>query len=259
MSTRAELQLALDAAVATSIFDRAVVLDEARSTQDDAKSLCGRGGLVVATVRQTAGRGTHGRSWADTAHHGLAITYVLPNTAIDLGKLSLAAGAAAAYTCRMATPEGPLRQSVGLKWPNDVVCERNGRLHKVGGILIEVHQGFPLVGIGLNVSHSLDDLPGDLASQAISLHQLGSTESRAQVAERLTKALAYTLSRSDSDVVAVWKKFDRLTGRTARLLHDGRMHEGTVEAIDPLVEIQLRTPTGIVISLPARSTSVAKD
>lgn len=260
MSTRNQLQRALDASLAAApIFRRIIVLDEVGSTQDEAKALCGAEGLIIAALRQTKGRGTRGRIWEDTQHHGLAITFALPRSTADQGMLSLTAGVAAAYTCRAATAEHAIHRSIGLKWPNDIVCEKDSVLHKLGGILIEVHESCPLIGIGINISHAPSDFPPGLSTNPTSLLQLGSTESRAKVANRLTRALAYTLGRKETDVLDVWKNFDKLTGRHARLTHDNTIHEGIVESIDPLNELRIRTAEGSVVTLPARSTSLVKD
>ncbi len=259
---RAQLHATLDLAITFSngLFNRVVVLDEAASTQDEARARHqGKAGLVVAAIRQTAGRGTRGRTWADTGEKGLAITFVLQTSRRSQGAVSLAAGVAAAFASTIAAGEGPHRASIGIKWPNDIVAEQGGRLRKLGGVLIEAHDKVLLVGIGLNVLQVAADFPPELRESAISLCQLQSRTPVNKVAGRLTWSLAHGVSRDDADLVAFWKKLDKLTGRTARFMHDFAVYEGVVEHIDPLVEIHLRTAKGAAVRLPARSTSLVKD
>ena len=262
MSTREALQTALDAAAAQTnrLFDRVTVLDEAGSTQDEARRLCeGRGGLIVAAARQTAGRGTQGRAWADTASKGLAITFVLDAQSRDQGSVSLAAGVAAAAGCRIAAVDGPHDRSIGLKWPNDIVCEHDGALRKLGGVLIEAHEKVLLVGIGVNVSQDSENFPAALRGRAISLKQLQCQTTIAELAAAVTSALSNALSFGNPDLVLRWKSLDKLTGRTARFIHDAIVYDGVVETIDPLVELKIRAANGVLVRLPARSTRVVHD
>lgn len=110
-------------------------------------------GQVLVTEEQTAGRGRAGRDWHCPPGAGLmfSVALDLPTVPIDrrgwvgavLG-LSIVAG---------------LRRSAGieatLKWPNDVLV--GGA--KCAGILGEVAGGRLIVGSGINVSLTRDELP----------------------------------------------------------------------------------------------------
>jgi BirA family biotin operon repressor/biotin-[acetyl-CoA-carboxylase] ligase len=128
-------------------------LDVVASTQDEAHRLAAAGapaGTAVVAARQTAGRGSRGRSW-ESPPGGLWLSLISrppTGTGADLLSLRAGLGAAAALEGIRGLP------TVELKWPNDVLLQ--GR--KVGGILCEARwQGDALawvaVGVGLNVQN----------------------------------------------------------------------------------------------------------
>jgi len=106
---------------------------------------------VLAEV-QTAGRGRRGRQWVSPFGAQLAVSLAWSFDAMppQLGALPLAVGVVCAEVLRQHG-----LQSVGLKWPNDILVD--GR--KLGGILLE-HRGEAgggcriVAGIGINL-----DLP----------------------------------------------------------------------------------------------------
>ena len=94
---------------------------------------------------QTAGRGRQGRRWE--APEGSALLCSLVLREFD-ALLSLRAGLAVADVAGAGAR---------VKWPNDVQVE--GR--KVAGVLVEgrPHEGWAVVGIGVNVAAAPPDLP----------------------------------------------------------------------------------------------------
>ncbi|MFN0134190.1 MAG: biotin--[acetyl-CoA-carboxylase] ligase [Phycisphaerales bacterium] len=240
---------ALKAAIARDrprIVDRVVVLAEVASTQDEARArAAGRPGLLVIAARQTAGRGRLGRAWLDAEGEGLAATFALAAPAPSAqGRVSIAAGLAACRACESAIA-APLR----LRWPNDVVAP-DGR--KLAGVLIEARDGLLLVGIGINVRQTA--FPPTLA--AASLHQLGSSWSRADASLALLRELDACLALGDADLLREWTARDALRGTRRTFLHNGIRHTGLVESISPAAEICLRLDDGRSLSLPAATTSL---
>jgi BirA family biotin operon repressor/biotin-[acetyl-CoA-carboxylase] ligase len=110
-------------------------------------------GAVAVADEQTAGRGRLGREWVAPAGSSLLASVVLrPDVpTANLPELSLVAGRAVAQA--LAELVGVLPD---VKWPNDVLL--NGR--KVAGILAEARDGRVVLGFGINVSQSADELPG---------------------------------------------------------------------------------------------------
>jgi len=121
---------------------------------------------ALVAEHQTAGRGRAGRTWETPARAGLTVSVVLrPQVpAGTLGWLPLLAGLAVVRT----VSDGAITASV--KWPNDVLLPAHdtvaglGLYRKVAGILAEIvpNAAEPpavVLGIGLNVSQSADELP----------------------------------------------------------------------------------------------------
>ncbi len=146
------------------------VHDEVPSTNDRAAALAAEGapeGALVVALRQTAGRGRHGRVWASPPG-GLYASLVLRPDDAMLRRLpaTLLAGLAVAEAIDEVAPGAPRAE---LKWPNDVFL--GGR--KVSGILGELSRdrtGSVLVlGLGVNVSTDPATLPPELQATATSI------------------------------------------------------------------------------------------
>ncbi len=119
-------------------------------------------GAVAAAGEQTEGRGRLGRTWHAPAGTSLLFSIVLepPVPPARLPELSLLAGAAVAETVELETG-----LETTVKEPNDVLIE--GR--KVAGILAEAVGGRVVLGVGVNVSQTAEQLPGEVATPATSL------------------------------------------------------------------------------------------
>lgn len=149
-------------------------MDEARTVVDCIGSTPGAAGLVMAK-RQSAGRGRQGRSWSGTDGSFMGtFLFQTQQPAAQLSGYSLAIGVGIA---RALSGAGV---SVALKWPNDIVVVRDGRIRKLGGILTEVQESFGsrilLVGIGLNLSAPPDDVTDALSVRDLSGVELGAHE-----------------------------------------------------------------------------------
>jgi BirA family biotin operon repressor/biotin-[acetyl-CoA-carboxylase] ligase len=113
-------------------------------------------GAVVVADHQTAGRGRLGRSWDAPPGKALLFSVLLkPPPERNAPELSLVAGVAAADAL-----ERTLGLSVQIKWPNDVMLRRK----KVAGCLAEARDGAVVLGIGVNVDQTTDELPPNAGS-----------------------------------------------------------------------------------------------
>lgn len=236
------------------------VLDEVASTQDAAfEAASGKPGIAVTALRQTGGRGRLGRTWADTASHGVAITFVLDGSRFDDATLSLAAGDAALITCVESLHQPRQAPRIGIRWPNDVV-ERDAPGRKLAGVLIERRGGLALVGIGVNVTQRDEDWPADLRGRAVSLHGLGGIHARrVDVAGLLAVHVDGALLQYPELVVERWREHNVLRGQQRAFEHDNRRYFGEVIDIDPVNAIRLRLSDGGEVSLPARTTSLVHE
>ena len=98
-----------------------------------------------------------------------------------------------------------------VQWPNDLVF---GEDHlKVGGILTELHDGVPIVGIGINLTSGA--IPSDLFTKATSL---GSTLPPLELAHLITDELIRTDSPQSWDELSpLWFAYDSTPGKRYQL------------------------------------------
>lgn len=182
-------------------------------------------GALAVAEHQTAGRGRLGRTW--DAPPGTAITasvLLRPPAGAPIQQLSLVAGLAVAETV-----EDALDLSAQLKWPNDVMVNRR----KIAGILAEARDGIVVLGIGLNVNQTSEQLPQDARVGAASLRTIdGNERDRAPLLADLLARLeqhydAWVAGGLDAVFDGIGSR-DFLRGR--RISVDGR--EGVGSGID---------------------------
>ncbi|HXY84850.1 MAG TPA: biotin--[acetyl-CoA-carboxylase] ligase [Gaiellaceae bacterium] len=119
-------------------------------------------GAVAVTDEQSEGRGRLGRTWHAPAGTSILLSVLLrPDVPpARLPELSVVAGRAVAAAIRSETPV-----VTAVKLPNDVLV--GGR--KVAGVLAEATDGRVVLGIGVNVNQTADELPAEAQTPATSL------------------------------------------------------------------------------------------
>jgi BirA family transcriptional regulator, biotin operon repressor / biotin---[acetyl-CoA-carboxylase] ligase len=140
-------------------------------------------GATIVTDHQTEGRGRLGRTWEDVPGRSLLLSVLLrPEAPMPLWpELSLVAGEAVAAALRLETGV-----DATLRHPNDVVIA--GR--KLVGVLPEASSGRVVLGIGVNVNQSADELPSDTAKPPTSLRvELGREVERAPLLAAILREL----------------------------------------------------------------------
>lgn len=115
-----------------------------RSTLDDF--------TVLVTADQTAGRGRLGRTWSAPPGATIAVSIFLRPGA-GTSWLPLLAGLAMTRAVRGLIPDGGARTE--LKWPNDVLVDGD----KISGLLGEIAADGAVMGAGLNVAMTEEQLP----------------------------------------------------------------------------------------------------
>jgi BirA family biotin operon repressor/biotin-[acetyl-CoA-carboxylase] ligase len=154
------------------------------------------GAIAVAEV-QTEGRGRLGRAWEAPAGTSVLVSVLLLPAveAPRLPELSLVAGGAVAQAIAEVTGLEP-----AIKFPNDILV----RSRKVAGILAESSEGRVVLGIGVNVNQTLEQLPTGAKTEPTSLRlELGVPVSRA----RLLAAILLQLERAYDAWVTGTSKF----------------------------------------------------
>ena len=154
-------------------------------------------GAIAVAEGQTEGRGRLGRAWEAPAGTSVLVSVLLLPTveAPRLPELSLVAGGAVAQAIAEVTGLEP-----AIKFPNDILV----RSRKVAGILAESSEGRVVLGIGVNVNQTLEQLPTDAKTEPTSLRlELGGPISRA----RLLAAILLQLERAYDAWVTGTSKF----------------------------------------------------
>ena len=146
-------------------------------------------GAVAVANEQTEGRGRLGRVW-----HAPAGTSILASVLLRpqveparLPELSIVAGVAVAAALANATGLEPT-----VKFPNDVLV--GGK--KVAGILAEANEGRVVLGLGINVNQTADELPAGASTQPTSLRlETGEELDRAPLLVSILDRLALEYDR----------------------------------------------------------------
>ncbi|GHE33908.1 biotin--[acetyl-CoA-carboxylase] ligase [Streptomyces vinaceus] len=207
-------------------------------------------GAVLVAEEQTAGRGRLDRSWVAPPRSGLFFSVLLkPGDSVPQerwGWLTLLAGVAAASGLSRAAGVDTV-----LKWPNDLLVHVNGEERKTGGILAERVGDGVVIGIGLNVTLTEDELPVPEAGSLVL--------AKATVTDRepLLKAVLRALEQwygdwraagGDPAASGLQEAYaaDCVTlGRHVRAdLPGGRTLTGTAEAVDADGRLVVRTAEG---------------
>ncbi len=188
-----ELQDIERAIVAEAHGGVVVVRDEVSSTMDEARDLFSDSsessvkGVVFANA-QTKGRGRQGRAWVSQKGGGNYLSVAYEFRSLDpslLGLLPLFVG----VNIIEEFQEYPLL----LKWPNDLLTERDDKFLKVGGILLESTQCKDSVqvvlGIGINTSQT--GVPGAMSFSELS----GERVARDAIAAKTVRAVISACKR----------------------------------------------------------------
>jgi len=227
----------------------AQVVERTASTNADLLAVAADGApdrsLLVAEL-QESGRGRFDRAWTSPAGAGITFSVLLrPAAPVSAwGWLPLLAGVALAETVRAQTGVPAV-----LKWPNDLLATPDGG--KLAGILVQAAGGAAVVGIGLNVSTTADELPVDTASSL----ELAGAEGvdRAALLAGVANALDTWVERWDAaagDAAAAgldraYTDLCATLGRRVRVsLGSGGDLEGTASGIGASGALTVRTAGG---------------
>ncbi|MGH3633877.1 biotin--[acetyl-CoA-carboxylase] ligase [Mycobacterium sp.] len=222
------------------------VLVETGSTNADllARSAAGADvdGSVLLAEFQNAGHGRHRRSWSAPPRAGITLSVGVGGASVPRsgwGWLPLLTGVAVVDALAAVTGI-----TAGLKWPNDVLVGDG----KLAGILAEVGAPAPviIVGLGLNVTLTADEVPDPAAT---SLLMLGSPASdRNTLAHSVLRELASridawrTAGGADPKLIADYQRHSVTLGSRVRATLPGdRDIIGVARAVDELGRLCIDT------------------
>jgi BirA family biotin operon repressor/biotin-[acetyl-CoA-carboxylase] ligase len=215
------------------------------STSDVARELALAGaphGALVTAGAQTAARGRQGRAWTTPPGTALALSMVLREGPAS-GLVTLAAAVAVARACG---------SEAMIKWPNDVLLD--GR--KVAGILAEgrPHEGWVVLGIGVNVAVRLEELPEELRDRAGTLGR--APDDVEPFLGSLVAHLDVALSASDEEVLTAWRGRDALLGEPIAW-GDGES-DGIARGVDDAGHLVVELADGTTTALHAGEVHLAR-
>ena len=203
------------------------ILDTTESTNGDVASLAEAGaaeGSCIVAEHQSAGRGRLDRQWVSPARAGLWMSVLVRPADMPRASwtwLPLLAGLAVAQAIREVCTV-----HAAIKWPNDLVVVDHGS-RKLGGILSEVHgDDAVVVGIGLNVSLTADELP---VPAATSLTLEGGSATREALLVAVLSNLATALKRWRAGDPQLIVEYRQLCASIGRVVHASLPDSVTVQ------------------------------
>jgi BirA family biotin operon repressor/biotin-[acetyl-CoA-carboxylase] ligase len=168
-----KLRIEMEKHQLTSLF-RIFVTDATPSTNNLAREAGSRGekeNSVFIAMKQTSGRGRHGRTWVSDTDDGLWFSLLIrPDMEAKTSSvLTLLFG-----LCMIEAITSLCSLPLGIKWPNDIISLRNGK--KLCGILSETsveenRVSYAVIGCGINVSQN--EFPDEIADIATSIRLEG--------------------------------------------------------------------------------------
>lgn len=219
----------------------AVVAERARSGAAE--------GLVVVAEHQTSGRGRLDRAWVTPPRAALTFSILLTPDRVPSARwpwLPLLVGIAVAEGVRRVA-----EVDCELKWPNDILVSDQ----KVAGILVErverMRGDAAVVGVGLNVSTTRDELPVDTATSLALQHAL--TLDRSVILREVLRSIEVLFVQWQADrgdpsrgLRASYVRRCATLGRQVRVdLPTGEQVLGEATGIDPDGRLEVRTESGM--------------
>jgi len=228
-------------------------LPQTESTNQVAAELARGGepeGAVVVADAQTSGRGRLGRQWFSPPGTNLYVSVLLrPDVnPVRVPQVSLIGALSVVRAVHRLHPGLEL----GVKWPNDVLL--GGR--KLAGILCEMaaeidHVHHLILGVGLNVNVTREQLPAEVADSAVSLRDaLGAETSRSRLLaaflDELEQAYDLWTDAGLAPFLDEWRELSILRGRRVKLAALTEEVEGTAADLSPDGALLLKLPDGSV-------------
>ena len=147
--------------------------------------------LVILAEEQTDGLGRLGRSWSTDFGTGIALSLGFKQQLVGQAQAALPLQIGTAVISALAKFE----ISASLKWPNDIVfLNSDNSVRKCGGILVQQIADSYVVGIGINVSHTKDQMPTQIAT---SLLQEGFNVSRNELVAQIIFEVESSIQNSN--------------------------------------------------------------
>ena len=226
------------------------------STMDTAHALAQKGaaeGTLVWAQRQEQGRGRLGRVW-ESPEGGIYCSLIVrpQRPAAEIPQLSLLMGLSAAEAireCAMASPR--------VRWPNDLLI--GGK--KVAGILTESKDGTVVIGLGINVTTELTDLPATATSLSMEggkTAPLDLFHLTARLYRRFFRWYDVWTQQRFPPVGEALRPHMALFGEVVHIRAGSKEFEGTATDLDDQGRLLVRLDSGIVRAFEAGEVTLLR-
>jgi len=229
-----------------SRYWRVSVVEVTGSTQDDIALLVANNkatsGEVLATEYQTAGRGRLERKFDAPASSALMFSfYIEPSREkSDWSFLTLLTGLSAVFTLTQLDPTSV----PNLKWPNDILLGDG----KVGGIIAQVTGNGVIIGVGINVGMTKEELPVSHAT-SLALNQFSHLDRNLILSSFLTTfEELFQRWQSGEDLRHLYTEACATIGNEIRIELPGGTHKnGKAIGITPAGELILEDGSRVTV------------
>ncbi len=208
-----------------------LILDSTTSTNDVAKEKIHKikdSLLLIATNKQTAGRGRLGRNFYSEISHGLYFSLAFYPEDLDIEEIPQYTVLAAAAL--VETLEQMTRKDLAIKWVNDIFY--NG--WKISGILSEMvttNQMGVVVGIGINFSGDFNETSEDIQQVAGTLFGTKTPETFNQnkfLQKFIERFTYYHKHFHDKTFLSIYEEHLLGVGKEVYYFNKKERHEGTI-------------------------------
>ena len=216
-------------------------LSQTNSTNEDAWSSFQDGspdGTLFITDNQQEGKGRRQNNWVSTKEKSLTFSFILqPEMQLEkLGLLPLLTGVSIVEAIKSAASI-----QTGLKWPNDIMLNEK----KMGGILVESksdQNGLGVVvGVGLNINESEQDIPDSLSKHATSLAiYSNSSYSRELILSAILNEFEQLYQNKMDDIIPLWQEYCIHRDTSVTFHSENYRRRGIFQRINSLGHAEIR-------------------
>lgn len=256
--------ISLNEIMKTQIMGKSIELHQViDSTNNRARELALEGadeGTLIIAKTQLEGRGRLSRSWISPRGKGIWMSLILkPDLSPDQAP-HITAIAAVAIRKALNRATG---LDIGIKWPNDIIIDGK----KVCGILTEMHADidriyYVVVGIGINVNMTQEDLPVELSSTATSLRiALGRNLDRRQLIALIMEEIeeiyyTYLENRDFKQILDLCRQYSVTLNRPVKVIGRDTSFEGFAVDFDEDGSLLVKKEDGNIIKVMSGDVSV---
>jgi len=224
----------------TKIIGKPVLFfDEIDSTSNLAASYSfekTNNGLAIIADCQTSGKGQYGRVWtADRGQSVLLSVLIFPPE--NLKRPALLTAWAAVAVCNTILDFIGLKAEI--KWPNDILVNEK----KISGLIAEIVGDGVVIGIGINVGMSSEELPV-LTATSLAIEGVSDTNRNQILAKVLSQFESNfsTWDEGDNSIAQIYTSLSSTLGTKVQIHYPNeKIEKGIAVAISPRGELILDT------------------